>query len=310
MSPSRRGAAVLVTVIVAVAALLAAREARTPDDPATTPFASNSPWQELITAEPKIDPGSSAMIAAITSQPAMHANIVEYAIPIYAVDAETPTHTVSCTAAWGICPFAGWPVPIPDGAAPHSGSDSAMVTVDESSGTSFEFWRAVARDGRWSASWGAVNSLRGSGWGGESTGSGASRLGGVIRVSEIRDRYIPHALALQSSNACGTFREPALKSDGTSTRPDCIPEGARLQLDPGLDLAELDLTPGALAVATAMQRYGGYLVDVAATPLSVSFERDPAAAPDALGDTYEEAGFRWDYDAMEHIPWAKLRVLT
>jgi hypothetical protein len=28
-----------------------------------------------------------------------------------------------------------------------------------------------------------------------------------------------------------------------------------------------------------------------------------------LGRTYKDAGFRWDYDAMENIPWNKLRVL-
>jgi hypothetical protein len=132
----------------------------------------------------------------------------------------------------------------------------------------------------------------------------------VIRLSEIEAGVIPHALALQSSSACESFRAPALKSDGRSPGPDCIPQGARLQLDPDLNLAELDLSPGTRAVATAMQQYGGYLMDVAATPLSVSFELDTTAAPGALGDVYEKAGFRWDYDAMENVPWAQLRVLA
>lgn len=65
-----------------------------------------------------------------------------------------------------------------------------------------------------------------------------------------------------------------------------------------------------MAVAAAMQRYGGYVMDVAATELSVSFERDKDAASDAVGKTYLDAGFRWDYDAMEGIPWDKLRVVT
>jgi hypothetical protein len=58
-----------------------------------------------------------------------------------------------------------------------------------------------------------------------------------------------------------------------------------------------------------MQRYGGYLMDVSAAPLSVSFELDTHAEPDTLGQTYTDAGFRWDYDAMERIPWEKLKVL-
>jgi hypothetical protein len=128
-------------------------------------------------------------------------------------------------------------------------------------------------------------------------------------VAEIADRNIPHALALQSENACPTFRPPALKSDGWSDRSDCIPEGARLQLDPTIDLDALGLSEGEKAVATALQRYGGFLMDVAKAPLSVSFELDTHAEPGTLGQTYTDAGFRWDYDAMERIPWEKLRVL-
>ena len=312
MIPKPRALAFLVAAIVAVTGTWAVSRVWTSPDDGALPmhFASNSPWRMLISDDPAIDPTSASMIVAVSSPPALHANLVEFAIPIYTVDADTPTHRVSCTAEWGICPFAGWPVPIPDGAYPHAGSDGAMVTVDEAAGTSFEFWRAAADDGRWSVSWGAVNSARGSGWGGESTGSGASRLAGVVRLSEIEAGVIPHALALQSSNACESFRAPALKSDGRSPGPAGIPQGARLQLDPDLNLDELDLNPGERAVATAMQQYGGYLMDFADTPLSVSFELDTTAAPGALGEIYQKAGFRWDYDAMENVPWARLRVLA
>lgn len=301
-----------IAVFMTLATVSAAVPACSPPEAGTasTPFAATSSWRQAIPADAATDPNSVAMIKAVQSSPALNANMVAFGVPIYTVDSGTPAFTVTCGASrWGVCPFAGWPVLIPDGAAPNSGSDGVMVTVDEASGTIFEFWRARKDDRRWSASWGAVNSLRGSGWGGASTGSGASRLAGVIRVAEIAAGVIPHALALQTNNACSTFRAPALKSDGTSTRSDCLPEGARLQLDPTLDLGKLDLTPGERAVATAMQRYGGFVMDVAGTGLSVSFELDTQAVPGTLGDTYKAAGFRWDYDAMEHVPWDRLRVL-
>ncbi|MCH9666380.1 MAG: hypothetical protein K0U76_10510 [Actinomycetia bacterium] len=277
---------------------------------AAAPFAKTSPWRQPIPPNPMVDPDSASMIAYATSERALIANLVEFGIPIYDERWGTRFHEVDCDElGWGICPFAGQPVFIPDGAEPNSGSDGVLVTIHTASGKIFEFWQAEKSADQWSTSWGAVNRLHGSGWGGSATGAGASRLAGVIRVAEIEAGEIPHALALQSNNACPTFRAPALKSDGTSTRADCIPEGARLQLDPSLDLSKLDLTPGELAVATAMQRYGGYVMDVGGAPLSVSFELDTDAAPGTVGATYEAAGFRWDYDAMENVPWEMLRVL-
>lgn len=282
-----------------------------PDAEFVDPFAASSPWRQPIAADARIDPQSTAMIAAVQPEPALIANLKDYGIPILSADSDTPTHTVPCTRIdYGICPFAGWPVAIPVGAAPNTGSDGVLVSVDESTGVIFEFWRAERVGDGWTTAFAAINSVRGSGWGGAATGSGASRLGGVVRIDEIADGEINHALALQSNNACPTFRPPALKSDGTSTRPDCIPEGARLQLDPSVDLNSLGLRPGELAVATAMQRYGGYLMDVSGAPLSVSFELDRDAAAGELGQTYSDAGFRWDYDAMENVPWDRLRVLT
>src|SRR5689334_3518268 len=299
--PRGRRRRLLITALVFVAVCSSSSCASTDRPP--MPFAESSPWRQPIASGAQVDPGSAAMIAAVQREPALHANLVEFGIPIYEADADTPTYSVSCTETdYGVCPFAGWPVPIPDGAQPNSGSDGVLVSIERHSGVVFEFWRARNRSGAWSAEFGAVNSLHGSGWGGAATGSGASRLGGVVRLSEISDGEIPHALALQSDNACPTFRAPALKSDGFSDRTDCIPEGARLQLDPTIDLDSLGLRPGELAVARAMQRYGGYLMDVAGTPLSVSFERDREAAGGTVGTTYADAGFRWDYDAMEGVP--------
>ncbi len=313
MSPpaASRQLAVFITVIAAIIAVSGLPGcSKKPAAPAS-PFSASSPWRQLIPSGANVNPNSQAMIASVQHQPALNANLIQYGVPIYNVTPETPSYTVKCTVYWGmICPFAGWPVLIPKDAKANAGSDGAMVTIDAANGTIFEFWRAVRNGNEWSASFGAVNSLHGSGWGGMSTGSGASRLGGVIRISDIQSGTISHALALQTNNACTTFQPPALKSDGTSVRDDCLPEGTLLQLDPSIDLTKLNLSPGVLAVATAMQRYGGYIMDVGGTSLSVSFELDTSAAPGTLGETYTKAGFRWDYDAMENVPWEKLRVLA
>lgn len=309
----RRLLSTLMALTVAMLVVAAVTGCSTSPKSATLqrPFAETSPWRKPIDSGRAVDAKSAKMIAYVQAKPGVFANLIEFGIPIYGVDSNTPSHTVDCReSSYGLCPFAGWPVPIPDDAQPNSGSDHVLVTVDGSSGNVFEFWQAQKKGGQWTTAFAAVNSIAGTGWGGAATGSGASRLAGVVRVAEIEQGEIPHALALQSSNACPTFRSPALKSDGTSERGDCIPEGALLQLDPSLDLGTLGLSKGEFAVATALQRYGGYLMDVAAAPMSMSFELDRDAESGQLGKVYREAGFRWDYDAMERIPWRKLRVLS
>jgi hypothetical protein len=186
-----------------------------------------------------------------------------------------------------------------------------MTVVNTGTNTVDEYWQAQKSGTGWRTTWGAVNSLTGSGWGGSSTGSGASRLGGVVRVSEIQAGLIDHALVMQSDSVCkGTYRAPAIKTDGDSTRSDCVPEGTRLQLDPSINVAAISgMTPGERTVARALQVYGAYVIDRANTSLGISFELAPDGSWTTPGSVYKAAGFNWDYYGMPHVPWSKLRVL-
>jgi hypothetical protein len=66
---------------------------------------------------------------------------------------------------------------------------------------------------------------------------------------------------------CAGVTPPALKTDGTSSRSDCILAGSRLQLNPSINLSAIKgLTPAERTVARALQIYGGYLIDRAAAP--------------------------------------------
>ncbi|KHO18308.1 hypothetical protein QQ25_29135 [Mycolicibacterium setense] len=275
------------------------------------PFAENSPFRTPIPPDAEVDPNSAAMIGAVGWDNSAYVSTIEFGIPIYTASADTPRYSVPCLiTTWGHCPFNGHRVPIPDDARPQYGSDGSMVVIDPENRKIYEFWRAKRQKHYWTTEFAAVNDLDGSGWGGAATGSGASRLAGVVRVAEIAQGSIPHALAIESNNVCANvFRPPALKTDGRSTRPDCIPEGARIQLDPDLDIDSLGLAPAEHFMAEALQRYGGYVTDVSGSPLSISFERDNTAAPGTVGSTYSDAGVRWDYDGMTDIPWKKLRVL-
>lgn len=279
---------------------------------AEVPFHPSSPFRTPVPAGAHIDPDSPAVTGYLTREGRVYASMVEFGIPIYVADERTPRYDVDCLRTnWGPCPFDGRLTPVPVGAQPHTGSDGALVVVDEGAQRTYEFWQARRVGDRRVTSFGAVNRLNGSGWSGAATGAGASRLAGLVRLHEIERGQIHHALVMQTDNACaGVFRPPAIKTDGRSTRPDCVPQGARLRLDPAVDLGALDLSPAARTVARALQVYGAYVIDNGGAPLSISFELARDADGTYPGTVYRSAGLRWDYDGLGGIPWDRLQMLA
>jgi hypothetical protein len=272
------------------------------------PFAPDSAWNMPIPDRPALDPRSAAMVRHLASQDQGFANLYEFGTPVFRADASTPRHRVRCTEGWGTCGLEDRLVPIPADAAPSPGSDGSMVVIDIPARTVYDFWQARRTPGGWEASWGTANPLYGSGNDNSgATGAGFSALAGLVRASEIKTGWIDHALVFSTDNACTTsYRYPATKTDGQSSVPDCIPEGARIQLDPSIDLEEIPgLTPAEWAVAKALQTYGAYCRDNGGAPMAFIFETPLAAA-----DPHLEAGLRWDYYGMPHIPWKSLRVLN
>lgn len=268
------------------------------------------PWTDPLPSASLLDERSDIVAAHLVEQtPA--ANLYRYGVAIYSANEDTPRHEVECTAGWGRCALEDLAVPIPDGAVPAPGSDGAMVVVDQTTGTSYEFWQARRQGDRWVTTWGGVVALSAIASPMRTpldlpTGAGISRLAGVVRESEIADGVIPHALVFSTDNACAVvFRPPARKTDGRSSEPDCIPEGARVQLDPAIDLDALDLTPAERTVGEALQRYGAYAIDNGGHPMSLIFEHTPASSP-----VYLAAGLTRDYQKLDGLPWDRLRVLA
>lgn len=264
-------------------------------------------WNSRIPATPRLDPGGAAMVRYLAgTKQGIVADLYAYGVPIYSTTSTTPLQRVTCTMPWGPCDLERARVPIPANARPNSGSDAAMVVVDPAARRSYEFWQARRVDTGWRTSWGEIVALDGKGTGG-ATGSGISRLAGVVRASEIARREIPHALVFSTDNACTkSFRTPATKTDGVSTRADCVPEGARLQLSPSINVDRIPgITPAERAVAQALQTYGAYAIDVGGARAAFIFEKPPSSF-----DPYPAAGLPWDYYHMPHIPWQQLRVLA
>jgi hypothetical protein len=292
---------VVLTLGSVVLVVTAASETTQP----TTAFAPNSPWNARVPPSPVLDPRSEEMVRYLSGEARAFADLYESGTPVWQAGPNDPRDRVRCTEPWGRCPLARESIRIPANAAPAPGEDGSMVVINGDTG--YDFWRARRLSATsWSAGWGTRFSFAGNGAGGGATGSGVPLLAGLPRLGEIEHGQIRHALGFITANTCASrHRYPASKTDGWSHRPDCVPLGARIQLDPSIDVGSIPgITAGERIVARALQLYGAYCKNTGAARLAFGFQ-DPIGTR----NPYPALGFRWDYYAMAHIPWSDLRVL-
>jgi hypothetical protein len=255
-------------------------------------------------------------------------NTSDYTEPIYYRSSKsTAMHQVNCTMYRCI---GGSSAPLRGDELPASGSDGQLIVVDLSTRRSYEFWDVakssdgtVEIDADGSVSAGSMNVVSLDGRGNKSvngknlniTGSGVSRLLGVIRAHEIRAAAtdprtaIPHALSVSLPahvNCSGSFVEPATKTDGQSSSNRCVREGSRLQLDPAFTCSSLS-TKMAQAVCYTLQKYGAYDTDSGCESICVYAQQNQSwrlAASD-----YANVGITGDYAGLG-IPLGGMRVLN
>jgi hypothetical protein len=230
-------------------------------------YAAKSAFNQPIPAGAAIDPRSDAYVAALADAGGSHGLLValrRWTVPVYYASASTPRTDVRLTASWRA---ADWMlrVPIPGNASPDPSSDGHLTILDRASGCEFDFYQAQHENGAWTAGWANSLRLRGKGvypHGFSARGSGFASLAGVIWPKELRDGTIRHALLFSYPHTSSRGAvAPATETDGGSTGADALPEGARVQLDPSLDLRKLGLSPAAYTIGKALQRYGMYLGD-------------------------------------------------
>ena len=231
-------------------------------------YSDDSPFNQKIPSHPEIDPNSDLMIGSL-KEAGMGENLITVSIgswttTLFYADENTPRYDVKLTAYWS--PYKKLlNVPIPDNAVQDPSDDGSMVVIDLSTGYEYDFWQARKTKNGWQASWANRIKLDSDGVfekGTSARGSGFALPAGLIRAEELQAGRIEHALFFTY-----TFTKsngpvpPATESDGQSKRDDAIPEGARLQLDPNLDLDILGLTPAEKIIAKALQEYGMFLGD-------------------------------------------------
>jgi hypothetical protein len=115
-------------------------------------------------------------------------------------------------------------------------------------------------------------------------------LGGLVRVSDLKNLRIPHATTLvlsQSRLKTGPVW-PAVADDYCAYQtPSCytghVPIGALVVLVPSIDVTTLGLTPAGLAFARCLQDYGAYVKDSGGSDLAFLAE-DAAAGMSEVAD--------------------------
>lgn len=295
-------------------------------------FAKASFWNTRLDSLQPLDPASERLAAAFAAEVEAQTkrgrrpwiNTTDYSVPVYKVPADQPTVRVKLVSPYRAPALqAAWRrVPLPPDARPSEGSDGNLVVYQPATDRLWEFWRLRREGDGWQASWGgAIDGVsRSSGaygpkaWPGAKPwwGSSASSLsiaGGLVTFADLRAGRINHALALAIPRVRrGVFASPARRSDGTAADPLTLPEGARLRLDPSLDLSALDLPPLTLMLAHAAKHYGIVVRDRAR--VAHFFAQDPGSL---RGNPYlgEDGYFEGQApgDLLASFPWNHLQVL-
>jgi hypothetical protein len=250
----------------------------------------------------------------------------EASTPLYRVPAGQPEVRVQLhTGPWGrTLQRAFESVPIPPDARPAKGQDGHMAIWQPSSDRFWEFFHMRKLADGWHADFGGAmeHASQSPGyydkrsWPGLSEahwGASASSLpviAGIMRIDELKAGEIRHALSVAIPAArAHAFSWPAQRTDGTSTEPDAIPEGARFRLDPALDLTSLNLPRMTLLMAQAVQRYGMIVVDQTGSAVGFGAEDPTPTGSDPYYGSDGLFGGRQPSELLAKFPWKHLKLL-
>jgi hypothetical protein len=310
------------------------------DAPAAAPkplFAPESFWNSALPEDAPTDPRSRRFVDALSAEAvAEHARGIgpwiateQCSTPLYVVPRAQPPLRVFLTH-----PQVFWRrglarafrrVPLPPEARPANCVDGHLTVWQPASDRLWEFFHLRRQDGRWLADWGGAMKrvsrssgfysgaswpgLSASNWG--ATASSLPVVGGVMLLRELEAGEVDHALAINLPvTRAGVFAWPAQRSDGTGP-PSALPEGARLRLDPGLDLSSLDLPPLTRVIARAAQRYGLVVRDKTGEGNGIALFAEDRTRWKA--DPYKGGaglfGKRTPDQILAAFPWQHLQVL-
>ena len=210
---------------------------------------------------------------------------------------------------------------MPPEAKPAKGTDRDLVVRQPSTDKLWEFWGLKNRSGLAGEMGGAIEKASSDpgvygpeAWPGAQPNWGTSATslsvaGGLITLEDLELGQINHALAVAIPNARGgVYASPAQRTDGYSTAPTSLPEGAHLRLDPNLDLASLHLPHLTLMMAEAAQRYGIFVRDSAVNVAFVAQDPTPTLTEPYTGPHGYFEG-KSPAQLLASFPWSHLQLL-
>jgi hypothetical protein len=282
---------------------------KTPPSTSSVPrlYSSGSFWNQPIASNATLDAASATMIqksfVAYRSS-ANFSNSKSWGIPLAYATELSKTYNVACTRY-----DCGTSVSfrIPTYAIPATGSDAHLAVIDPASAGELDAWQAKPA---WSAS--SRYQTSSTGWGAlcaagqhcnSANAAGFALLGGVVRPEEIAQGHIDHALFITSPYVrSGYIACPATHTDGRSTDPSAVPEGARIQLDPAFNVDAQSWPRWQKVIAHALQRYGAYVGDFGGS-VSIRGEAGTSRGYDAWSLAGVSGSGLWT------LPWDRFRVL-
>jgi hypothetical protein len=293
-------------------------------------FAPSSVWNKRLANDAPIDANSAALVQAFTSeiQRERGASIGPWigagagSTPVYRVAADQRRVRVrlDTTKSRGAKALrrAFASVPIPQNAKPAPGLDGHLTVWQPSTDRLWEFFHAHREGGAWHADWGgAIRNVSkspgyytASAWPGATRNWGATAsslpiIGGTILLDELKRGRIDHALALNlPAPRAGEFSWPAQRTDGTGPAT-ALPEGARIRLDPTVNVNDLGLPKLGQMIARAAQRYGMVVRDQTHHATSLWAEVTPGSS---RGLSRYLKG-KTPAEVLANFPWDRMQVL-
>ena len=188
---------------------------------------------------------------------------VVFGVPYNFVDDSTPRTDVDIVL-WKGASYEG-PYPITDPAyiqsMPTYGFDMHYIGIDTATSEVWELLGVRSWFGRWEADSGGRYRVDSNAYpDGATIAAGLPLLPGTVTYDEVASGAVDHVLlGALPTTARDRWVWPAVATDGRSTDPDALPQGAWLRLRADADLSGLG--PQATVIARGLQRHGMIVSD-------------------------------------------------